>query len=162
MTIKTAVMDELGEILEIYAFAREQMKNSGNKKQWGNNQPSLETIKEDIGKNQMYVIRDEDSICGVFSFIMGIDPTYQKIDDGAWLNDEPYGTIHRVASAGKRPGILPQVLQFCEDKIANIRIDTHEDNKIMQHILEREGYKKCGRIYVEDGSPRIAYQKSRR
>lgn len=40
-----------------------------------------------------------------------------------------------------------------------MRIDTHERNLIMQHLLEENSYQKCGRIYVADGSPRIAYQK---
>jgi RimJ/RimL family protein N-acetyltransferase len=44
-------------------------------------------------------------------------------------------------------------------QIPNIRIDTHRDNAIMQHLLEKNGFVKCGIIYVEDGSPRIAYQK---
>lgn len=54
--------------------------------------------------------------------------------------------------------------QFCLDwsyeQCHNLRIDTHDDNRIMQHILEKTGYVKCGRIYVEDGSPRIAYHKT--
>ena len=50
-------------------------------------------------------------------------------------------------------------LSFCETKISNIRVDTHNDNKIMQYLLEKHGYQKCGIIYVKDGSPRIAYQK---
>ena len=40
----------------------------------------------------------------------------------------------------------------------NIRIDTHYDNKIMQKLIERNDFKRCGRIYVADGTPRIAYQ----
>lgn len=30
----------------------------------------------------------------------------------------------------------------------------------MQKLLEKYGYIKCGIIHVEDGTPRIAYQKS--
>ena len=29
---------------------------------------------------------------------------------------------------------------------------------MMQHVLEKNGFVPCGIIYVEDGSPRIAYQ----
>ena len=74
-------------------------------------------------------------------------------------NDEEYGTIHRVAAGSRVKGLLGAVLDFCEKRIDNVRIDTHENNKIMQHILEKNGYIKCGRIYIEDGSPRIAYHK---
>ena len=29
----------------------------------------------------------------------------------------------------------------------------------MQRVFEKNGFEKCGIIYVEDGSPRIAYQR---
>ena len=50
---------------------------------------------------------------------------------------------------------LPSVLEHCE----SLRADTHEDNKIMQHLLEKNGFVRCGIIHVEDGTPRVAYQK---
>lgn len=40
----------------------------------------------------------------------------------------------------------------------NIRIDTHADNKTMQHLIEADGFTRCGIIYIADGTPRIAYQ----
>lgn len=159
MTIRLANDNDLQTIMSIYSCARKQMHLSGNPRQWGNTKPSPETIKEDIDQKQSYAMISNGQICGVFSFIIGSDPTYQIIKDGSWLNDEPYGTIHRVASNGQVKGIFAEVLAFCERKISNIRIDTHEDNRIMQHLLEKYGYTKCGHIYVEDGTQRIAYQK---
>ena len=70
----------------------------------------------------------------------------------------PYAAIHRVASAGKRTGVLAQCLDYCIAKHQNLRIDTHFDNKIMQHLLEKYGFYRCGTIYLENGDPRIAYQ----
>lgn len=159
MTIRPANDNDLQSINDIYCHAREQMILSGNPNQWGNDKPSPETIKADIAQRQSYVIINSSNIYGVFAFIIGSDPTYQIIENGSWLNDEPYGTIHRVASNGQMKGILAEVLTFCEHKINNIRIDTHEDNQIMQHLLQKYGYTKCGHIYVEDGTQRIAYQK---
>ena len=106
-----------------------------------------------------YVIVEQNRICGVFAFFTGIEPTYQLIENGTWQNDAPYGTVHRIAGNGQCKGILAETLSFCEKQINNIRIDTHDDNKIMQHLLAKYGYQKCGYIYVEDGSRRIAYQK---
>lgn len=159
MTIRCAGNDDLEIIMAIYAYARKFMSLSGNSRQWGNNRPSLETIKEDINRKQTYVIVEQDRICGVFVFIVGTEPTYQVIENGEWLNNEPYGTVHRIAGNGSVKGILATALSFCENQINNIRIDTHDDNKIMQHLLDKYGYKKCGYIYVDDGTRRIAYQK---
>lgn len=44
-------------------------------------------------------------------------------------------------------------------RLAEVRADTHWDNVIMQHILEKNGFVKCGTIVVENGTPRIAYPK---
>ena len=41
----------------------------------------------------------------------------------------------------------------------NIRIDTHRDNRIMQHLLERHGFRYCGIIYLLSGDERLAYQR---
>ena len=71
----------------------------------------------------------------------------------------PYGTIHRIAAGGAGKGIFRECLAYCLARIPNIRIDTHRDNAAMRHLLERHGFRECGIIYVEDGSPRIAYQK---
>ena len=88
------------------------------------------------------------------------DPTYAKIEDGQWLNDEvPYGTIHRLASAGDRRGVASEVIAWCLEHCESLRADTHADNKIMQHLLEKNGFVRCGIIHVEDGTPRVAYQK---
>jgi hypothetical protein len=146
--------------MAVYAYARIQMKKSGNPNQWGDSRPSAEAIMTDIRRHHSFLIAEDTEICGVFSFMIGKDPTYAIIENGDWLNDAPYGVIHRIASNGRRNGIMDFVLNYCESQIANIRIDTHKDNTIMQHILERHHYTKCGTIYVDDGTPRIAYQKA--
>ena len=106
----------------------------------------------------LYLVNGE--LEGVFAFILGPDPTYARIEDGKWLNDTlPYGTIHRLASAGRHPGVAAAVITWCLEHCESLRADTHADNKIMQHLLEENGFTKCGIIHVEDGTPRIAYQK---
>lgn len=159
MEIRKTKMSDLEKIKEIYSFAREQMKLNGNPNQWGEFRPSENTIIDDIKNGNSYVIEEDGIIYGVFAFIIGPDPTYQVID-GAWKNDEEYGTIHRIASSGVSKGVLKMSLDYCEKQISNIRVDTHEDNKIMQHLLEKNGFQRCGIIHIADGSPRIAYQKT--
>ena len=95
-----------------------------------------------------------------FAFIIGDDPTYSVIEGGHWLNERPYGTIHRLGSTGKHKGILRQCVDFCMSHIANIRLDTHADNAIMLNAVEKLGFIRCGTIYCMDGSPRVAFQKS--
>ena len=50
-------------------------------------------------------------------------------------------------------------VNWCLEHCESLRADTHADNKIMQHLLEKNGFTRCGIIHVADGTPRIAYQR---
>ena len=158
MTIRKATEKDLNSILKVYAAAREYMRNTGNPNQWGNDKPYREWLEDDIEKGQLYVGETESGIHCAFAFILGKDPTYSYIEDGSWLSDEPYGTIHRIAGDGTVSGVVKSAVEYCRKTISNLRIDTHEDNKTMQHVVEKLGFRRCGIIYIEDGTPRIAYQ----
>lgn len=155
-----AVRSDLDQILKIYAHARAAMKEAGNPTQWGDNFPPQSLLEEDIDTNRLFVYIVNGRMEAVFAFILGEDPTYAKIEDGAWLNDTlPYGTLHRLASAGTRKGVATDIIDWCLEHCQTLRADTHADNKIMQRILEQNGFTRCGIIHVANGTPRIAYQK---
>ena len=154
--VRTAQHTDLPRIEEIYRKARQFMADNGNPNQWGKINPPTSQLEQDIARSELYVIHSEDIIHGVFYFAIGEDPTYGYIE-GSWLSDTPYGTIHRIAGDGSG-GILKTAVAFAKTETAHIRIDTHEDNKIMQNALARQGFQRCGIIYIADGSPRIAYE----
>lgn len=158
MKVRNATSADFNDIKEIYAGARALMRNTGNGTQWKDSYPPDEVIKNDIENKNLYVVCGEGGIQAVFAFIPGVDPTYLTID-GQWLNDEPYAAVHRVASAGKKKGMLKYCMEFAFSHCNNIKIDTHHNNKIMQHQLEKEGFTQCGIIITHNGEPRIAYQK---
>ena len=117
-----AVRGDLPQILQIYAHAREAMAASGNPTQWGDNFPPQELLEEDIDSNRLFVYVVNGQLLGVFAFILGADPTYQVIEDGAWLNDTlPYGTIHRLASSGKSKGVASAVIEWCLEHCQSLR-----------------------------------------
>lgn len=146
--------------MQIYARARQEMAASGNPTQWGTSFPPQDLIEEDIDTNRLFVYLHNGEMEAVFAFVLGPDPTYAKIEDGQWLNDAlPYGTIHRLASSGKSKGVASAVIEWCLEHCQSLRADTHADNQIMQHLLEKNGFTRCGIIHVADGSPRFAYQK---
>ena len=162
MKIRKAKTDDLPQIRNIYNAAKEYMDASGNPNQWPEGYPPEEYLRKDIELSRLYVCEEEGVLHGVFMLSTEDDSTYHYIE-GTWLNDEPYGVIHRIASDGTKKGIFKLVLEFCKEKtaeqsIANLRIDTHADNKTMQHLVEKNGFESCGTIYLENGSPRLAYQ----
>ena len=158
MVIRRAEPKDLEEIKRIYQYAKHYMNVTGNKNQWINGYPSEDLILEDIESKQSFLCIDEGQIHGVFVFTIGCDPTYTIIEQGEWLNSKTYGTIHRIASDGVCKGVFQTCLDFCKEQIDNVRVDTHEDNKIMQHLLEKNEFRRCGIIYTHNNSPRIAYQ----
>ena len=161
MTIRPTTYADIDALLDIFAYARAQMIADGNPTQWGDDYPSRKQIESDIQRGVSYVVEHKGQPCATFVFIIGEDPTYTYIEDGEWLDDTlPYGTIHRIASNGEQRGIFPIVLHWCTAQCPNIRIDTHQDNKRMIHLIEQAQFVRCGIIYTRDNSPRIAYQRS--
>lgn len=161
MNIRKAETDDLDDIMRIYRTAQDFMIESGNPDQWGHSYPSSELIVDDISRGVCYLLCDNGTAHGVFALFEGDEPTYKYIENGRWLNDDAYVTVHRIAGDGKIRGIFSCAMEYCKDISDNIRIDTHKSNLIMQHVIEKSGFEKCGRIYVADGTPRIAYQWSR-
>lgn len=156
--IRLAKAEDMDAVLGIVKTAKEYMKQGGNATQWAGNYPAAEDFMRDIGKDQLFVCHDGKMIYGVFAFIIGDDPNYAYIEDGGWLNNKPYGTIHRIAGNGIVKGVFREAVDFAKSQMNNLRIDTHADNRKMQHLIEKNGFQKCGIVYMSDGSPRIAYQ----
>lgn len=154
--VRTATQDDLPRIEWIYEYARTFMEKTGNPNQWGRTNPPVAQLIQDIKKELLFVITDEEKIHGVFYFFIGPDATYSVIYDGAWRSDSTYGTIHRIAGDGSG-GILKTAVEFCRGKCRHLRIDTHNDNAVMQNAVAKCGFCRCGIIYIADGTPRIAY-----
>lgn len=160
MKIRTAKAEDIECIMEVFDIARQFMRQTGNDKQWIDGYPSGELISDNIRDRSFYVcLSDDGQIVGVFYFKIEEDKTYAKIYDGKWLDDKPYGVVHRIASNGKQKGVAAFCLQWCFEQCGNIRIDTHRDNIVMQNILIKNGYRPCGIIYIANGAERIAFQK---
>ncbi len=158
LKVREAQVADLDEMLRVMDRARRFMRENGNHEQWTGGYPSKEVLRADIGKGNSYVIENNGKLVGTFCFIIGADPTYSVID-GDWIdNENEYGTIHRIASDGSERGVADTALEFCQQKIDNIRIDTHEDNAPMLKWIESRGFRYCGIIRLADGSPRKAFQ----
>lgn len=158
--IRKSTLEDVPDILKIFECARKFMRLNNNLSQWSDSYPSEIDVLKDISNGQGYVgVNKEGKIVMTFAFIKGEDPTYKTIYEGKWLNNDEYGTIHRIASNGKCRGVLKSACEYCFTETCNIRIDTHQDNSPMIKALDNLGFIKCGIIMCRDGSPRIAFQK---
>ena len=158
--IREARPSDMAEIMKVMDAAKKIMRQSGNMHQWEDGYPSEAVITIDMEKHGGFVIVDADHIVGYFAFLPSPEPTYSKIYDGEWLDDvQSYHVVHRIASFPDVHGIFGDIMAFCFSQDANIRIDTHRDNRIMQHNIEKYGFTYCGIIYLANGDERFAYQK---
>ena len=148
MTIRKTEEKDTAAVLTVYEDARQYFFHNGIP-QWQNGTPNLETLQEDMRRGYSYVLEENGRIIG------------------AWLNDEPYVVVHRIAvpSSCKGNGYASKLLAFAGEKAEengwrNLRIDTHEKNWSMRRLLEKNGFSMCGNVIVGRWKePRIAYQK---
>ena len=141
--IRAASPTDLTAIMPLYDHSRQLMRSNGNHEQWVGGYPSEALIREDIRRGQSFVICSNNIIVGVFAFILGRDTTYEHIDAGSWQEDRrPYGTLHRIARNPDSHGIFKACVDWCRQQCTSLRIDTHEANQIMQHLIESNGFDK--------------------
>ncbi len=162
MLLRIAKKDDAAASYQCIEAARAYHSSMGFV-QWHPDYPTPATIENDIASGIGYVFTEEDEIYGYCCIIIGDEPAYRVID-GAWKTDLPYAVVHRMAFSqnargkGLSKAALSLIKNFCsEHGIRAIRVDTQSENKVMQHILEREGFAYCGLITF-DGGPKLAYE----
>ena len=157
MEIRKTTLQDVDTVLDVFAAAKRYMRANGNASQWGDEYPDRSIVTYDIACGSSYVMLEHGEIVGTFALFLGEDESYRVIEDGAWHLDQPYGTIHRLASNGKARGVSKACFDFCTAQIGYLRADTHADNRPMQALLEDYGFQKCGTIHSFDGLALVAY-----
>ena len=165
MEIRNSTNNDIDSIMSIIQQAQEYFKSSGID-QWQNNYPSTSVIENDIQLNESYVILMNYVIVGTFVLSFRNESTYDTIYDGEWLSNDKYAVIHRIAfdqsikGQGLSKNVLELIYSICiNHHVYSIKIDTHEDNKVMCNMLISNGFKHCGTIFLRDGNKRLAFEK---
>lgn len=164
MIIRHANKTDLVDIMVIIEKAKIYMKE--NKiNQWSENYPNEDVFLADLKENRLYVAEIDKKVVGMAVLVLDGDADYKNID-GKWLSDGEYGVIHRIAVNPdyKSQNVAKNLLDFFEDKLKelnydSIRVDTHKDNKSMLRFIEKNGFQKCGIVYIRKTDERIAFEK---
>ena len=155
MKLRQATMADFDRIMSILKDGANQLAERGVD-QWQGDYPSPDQIKEDIENGFAYLAVSEDGeTVGAISVVEAPDHSYDQLD-GEWLIEtDKYVVIHRVAIHSQHAGhgyatkLLEAVIKYIRDHrqdIDSIRIDTHEDNKAMQHLIDKMGFKRVGQL----------------
>lgn len=159
MKIRNATPEDLDILLKLYDNARSFMAAHDNPTQWGNTYPSRGLLESDIESGCSYVCEEYQNVIAAFYYRFKEEDSYRRIYNGPWLDESPYGVVHRITSSGTIRGTGSFCLDWALSQCGNLRIDTHRDNRVMQHLLEKKQFTRCGIIYLADSGERIAYQK---
>jgi RimJ/RimL family protein N-acetyltransferase len=166
MQLRKATMADFDQIITILKDGANQLAERGVN-QWQGDYPSTEQIKEDIKNGSAYLASSADhETVGAISIVKAPDHAYDNLN-GNWLCDtDKYVVIHRVAIHSNYAGkgyateLLKSVINFIKENgkdIDSIRIDTHEDNKAMQHLIDKMGFTKVGTLYGVYRPDEISY-----
>ena len=165
MEFRQAKISDLDQIVEIIELSKKYLKET-KVDQWQDGYPAKEDLRRDIESGNSYVLTNKDEIVATTVISLDGESTYNSIFNGEWITNEDYIVMHRVAvhDKYKGKGIFKELIKEAENLalnkgISSIKIDTHRDNISMQRAVVKNDFKKCGIIYLEDGSERIAFEK---
>ncbi len=156
-TLKKATLEDAESCYKILDLGRSFQREQGFV-QWTDDFPNLDTVKDDISKGKGYKLLYENEIIGYMYIAFDGEKDYNNIE-GEWLSHYAYATVHRVAFKPEFRGkglaqiTFDLIKKLCKaNNFKSIRMDTDEKNERMQHVLEKNGFKKCGKISYNSGT----------
>ncbi len=160
--IRKAELNHIDEIMKVLADARTFQRSQGFC-QWEDGYPDVATVTTDILSGNARIFVDNEEILGYCLLAIG-DESYDALGD-IWHTRGEYGVIHRLALSSKSRGkkLTSHIFPMIEEEyrrmgITVIRVDTGDSNRIMQHILLRQGYHPLG-LHTFTWGPRLAFEK---
>ncbi|WP_419155411.1 GNAT family N-acetyltransferase [Weissella minor] len=116
--------------------------------QWQDGYPNRTAIENDIAHNEAYVLVNSETIIGYGVIRQTPEPNYRTPLTGTWVDDTtPYVSLHRVVVSSQFSG--QHLGQIFMSNLLTIsyslgfraaRIDTHEKNTRMQHLITATGF----------------------
>lgn len=162
-------MADLPALMAIFTKAKAYLAAQGID-QWQDGYPDEQGLIGDIEAGENYVLVIDGVIAASGTILTKPEAAYTNIEAGAWTKPEnmQYASFHRTAVSDQFRGQhLAQTLMRGLTTIArehgytDIRIDTHPDNQIMQHVIKSAGFDYTGVVWlVESGirTKRLAYE----
>ncbi|HET8752803.1 MAG TPA: GNAT family N-acetyltransferase [Salinimicrobium sp.] len=163
--IRLATIYDLDEIKELTEKCAEAMQQKGIF-QWNEHYPSRERLENDILRQELYVVEDQNGILGIVVLTTEMDEEYIPVK---WLTPNHQNLyIHRLASHPGHwgEGIGQKLMNFAEsfaseNHFISVRLDNISQNKRNQRFYEKRGYIKLENIFFPKQSefPFYCYEK---
>lgn len=155
--IRKTTAPDLAYLDQLFDTCRQYMCAQGNPTQWDSNYPTAKVVEQDIASQNGYVCVDPNTNEILASFALSTyEEQYDHLKNGHWHLDAPYVVVHRMGALPEK-GAGSFIFKELTAQYPYIRIDTHQDNKTMLHLLEKFGFKYCGIVHYEGYGDRVAY-----
>ena len=149
--IRKGTYSDIDSILKITKSCAKHMISKGIL-QWNEFYPSASAFNEDIKRDELFVLEENNEIVGCVVISTLMDKEYNPI---TWLTPNSNNCyIHRLSihpnQQGK--GMAQRLMDFAEsfaieNNYTSIRLDTFSQNNRNQKFYELRGYKRLGNIY---------------
>lgn len=170
IVVRKAMPDDLPVVAELIGQAKQLLHNDGID-QWQDGYPDRATLQHDIASGWGRLLVLDGVVVATAAVIDGPDPNYRELLEGAWKPSQSersdYATIHRVAVASGYRGrhLATEFYRMLIDEVRasgfhELRVDTHPDNRRMQHLIEGFGFDRVGVAFMRGNRAdrRYAYQ----
>ena len=161
--LSLARWEEVDAVMEMIRSGRAFQRQQGFV-QWDDAHPSREAVEDDVRSGNGYAVRVDGELAGYLCLSFDGDPAYPEIV-GAWRWDGAYAVIHRMVMGEhhRGRGLTGEVFRLAQEiamvrGVEILRIDTHEDNLRMRHVLQKHGFVCCGTV-VQNGGLRLAFDR---
>lgn len=164
---RAATLKDLEQVMEAVEYSRDVLRLQGNG-QWQDGYPNRDDFVNDINNGRLFVIYNQNNPNDVVALcaLTYHEEDYHHLYEGEWLTDLPYMVMHRVAIKEKYQGRGYGKLLFklFEDQAKaegyrSLRIDTHEGNAVMRHLIDKAGFSYCGKAILTPDKDRMVFEK---
>ncbi len=163
--IRKATASDLTAIKKLTEACAKGMQEKGIF-QWNELYPSLERLQEDITKEELFVLEENNVIEGILVLTPYMDKEYIPVE---WLIQSSSNLyVHRLATnpqewgSGNGRKLMDFAEAFAKEQgYVSVRLDTFSKNERNQRFYETRGYKRLGKIYFPKQSehPFYCYEK---
>jgi hypothetical protein len=158
METRQALFSDLLAITRVYYAAKKVVVASGRKDPFKKNEPSVTWIEKHIKDKSLFVIADEKEVYG--AFVLSNEGEGFSSLEGDWINSSAFLSISKIASDGRKSGLFNNyILKFAISRCPHLRIDISPEDEIMKRHLTANGFVYRGKITLNNGQPRDAYER---
>lgn len=162
LVLKKTTLSEVDDCLSLLGEARSFQRKLGFT-QWEDGYPSREIVRGDVTAGNARTIMLGSELIGYVA-VANYDEAYDNIV-GKWNGKGDYVVAHRLALRAdcRGKGLAREVMRLIQSEavafgVRYMRVDTHENNAIMNDLLRKLGFSLCGTVLMR-GSKRLAYDK---